>query len=138
MKKTFIYWSENYSVGIKEIDEQHKKLVEMINDLYDAFMNKEHKEKVEEIVTRMAEYTVVHFNFEEEHFKKFGYIGSQVHIAEHKSFLDHVNLFSRDLTQNKATLTFKIITFLQKWLLDHIMVSDKKYVKCFKDSGFTL
>jgi len=136
MKKAFIPWSENYSVNIKEIDEQHKMLIEMINDLYDAFMKKEHKTKVEEIVSRMAEYTVVHFNYEENLFKEFSYKDSLAHIAEHKLFLEQVGAFQDDLKSNKITLTFKIITFLQKWLLEHISVSDKKYCDIFKSKGY--
>lgn len=135
MEKEFIVWRNEYSVNIDEIDEQHKVLIRMINELYSAFMNKEHNNKINQIVANMAEYAVNHFSVEEKYFMRFGYADSMNHILEHKSFIEQVSTFQSDLKNNKTTLTFKVMTFLQKWLTNHIIVSDKKYVSCFKENG---
>jgi len=135
MEKLFIVWSDHFSVKVKEIDDQHKILVQLINDLYNAFMRKEHKEIIGDIINRMAEYAVMHFAAEEKYFEQFNYIDAEPHIAEHNAFLTAVGNFKDDFDNNKTTLTFQVMTFLQKWLTNHIIGSDKKFTKCFKDGG---
>jgi len=135
MEKPFIYWTNEYSVQIKEIDDQHKVLINIINDLYNAFMKKEHKDIIEEIIDRMAKYAAMHFSVEERYFSKFGYAESPSHIQEHKTFLEQVASFQNDIKSSKVSLTFNVMAFLQKWLTSHITGTDKKYVNCFKANG---
>ena len=135
MEKQFIYWTNDFSVQIKEIDDQHKVLINIINDLYNAFMQKEHKDLIDEIIDRMAKYAIWHFGVEEKYFAKFGYPAAAEHMKEHKTFLDQIAVYQNDIKTSKVALTFSVMAFLQKWLTNHIVGIDKHYTKCFKANG---
>jgi hemerythrin len=135
MGKDFFSWKDSYSVQIKEIDDQHKVLIQIINDLYKAFMDKEHTSKIDEIIGRMVDYASMHFTTEENYFEKFGYEESKDHIKEHEKFIEDVYNFRYDYKNNKTALTYEVLSFLQKWLANHIMVSDKKYSGLFQENG---
>lgn len=137
MEKAFFSWKDSYSVNISEIDEQHKVLIKIINDLYEAFVNKEHASKIDEIIGRMADYASMHFGTEESYFEKFGYKEASGHINEHEKFIEQVYNFRYDYKNNKTTLTYEVLTFLQKWLANHIQVSDKKYSAFFLENGLS-
>lgn len=107
----------------------------MLNELYDAFLRKEHGNKTGEIITRLTDYAIMHFNLEEGYFGRFNYDKKLEHVLEHKNFVEKVESFKVDYNKHKISLTFTIISFLRDWLLNHIMVSDKKYVQCFKENG---
>ena len=135
MSQTFFKWKEEYSVNIREIDNQHKVLVEMLNDLYMSFLRKEHEEKTGEIIGRLTDYAFMHFKLEERYFSLFNYVEREEHTLEHTKFVDKVVAFRDDFNKHKSALTFQIINFLRDWLLNHIMVSDKKYTPCFRENG---
>jgi len=131
----FLKWSDEYSVKVQEIDEQHKKLVAMLNSLYNAYMHKEHAEKVELIVAELVKYTVYHFQTEEKYFSQFNYENRIEHICEHKNFTEKVIEFQEKLKKNKSALAIEVINFLRSWLVNHIGMSDKKYIDCFVKGG---
>ena len=137
MTSQFIKWKKEYNTGISIIDEQHQRLVEMINELYDSFMKKEHKDKVKDIIKEMSAYTYKHFKTEERFFDMYGYSGKEDHVQEHQKFMKKVCEFQEMLVENKTSLTFKVLSFLQEWLLRHIGESDQKYVVELKRAGLT-
>mgnify|MGYP000867218199 FL=1 len=65
-----VEWKSEFSLGISEIDEQHKKILAIINKLYDLFSNKEHQDiaEIERIIKELADYAVYHFQTEEKYF----------------------------------------------------------------------
>lgn len=135
MALDFFKWENKYSVEIDEIDNQHKKIVHMLNELYTAFMYKEQEEKVEGIVSEMVSYTMEHLNNEERYFRKFNFSYSAEHMLEHKEFKEKVHGFQEKLAINKSALNIEMINFLRNWLMSHILVTDKKYTKCFQENG---
>jgi hemerythrin len=135
MSRSFFIWKEEYSMHIQEIDDQHKVIVELLNDLYDAFLRKEHENKTGEILSRLTDYAFMHFKLEEKYFLMFNYHEKVEHKLEHKKFVERVETFKEEFNKNKTALTYKIINFLRDWLSNHIMVSDKKYVPCFRENG---
>jgi hemerythrin len=137
MATTFFSWQDTYSVNIKEIDNQHKAIIDMLNDLYDAFLNKEHSQKTGEILDRLTDYANYHFHTEEEYFEMFKYAKRSSHMHEHKIFIEKVKAFREEFNQNPTALTYKIINFLREWLVNHIEISDKEYVSCFKGNGLS-
>ena len=82
-----ITWNNNYSVNIKEIDSQHKKLVELVNELYDNMKIGKGKEVTGKVLNDLVKYTESHFAYEEELFKKFKYIEGVKHSQEHAQLL---------------------------------------------------
>ena len=129
------HWHPNYSVFVKELDDQHKHIIDMLNELYDAYLQNSHKEKVDSIIEQMFEYANVHFATEEKYFKDFGYEDAANHILQHESFFEEVKKMRTEYNQNKTMLSLKVINYLQEWLIHHILNEDKKYVSCFQNGG---
>lgn len=107
----------------------------MLNELYDAFMKKEHKIKAGAIVDRMWAYTNYHFTTEEKYFSMFNYAGAESHIKEHELFRSKVEEFMDKFKKNHSALTYDLMNFLRSWLNNHIMETDQKYVLCFTHNG---
>ena len=130
-----IKWTDNLSIGVKEIDEQHKKLVDILNTLYAAFIDKEADFILNDILDKLIQYADFHFKTEEKYFKIFNYENTKEHIREHENFVIEVNQFKRDFENRRSAVTYKVMTFLSNWLLKHINGSDKEYSKCFRKNG---
>ncbi|MGD9993108.1 MAG: bacteriohemerythrin [Salinivirgaceae bacterium] len=128
MDKELIIWSEGYSVHIPEIDEQHKKLISLINRLYNAYLNKKHQSEISQIIKEIKEYAFYHFSTEEKLFEKHNYAEKKEHIEIHNSFIDEINQLVKTHESSSLVLTMKTMTFLQRWLTNHILKEDKKYV----------
>ncbi len=128
-------WKEEYSLGFQEIDGQHIKLIELINRLYDAFIKRQQAEEVIKVIKELSDYIELHFFTEEVYFKRFNYVGMLEHIKEHHFFIEKVKEFQTQAKNNPGRYVFNIITFLQDWIVNHITVTDKKYIECFKKNG---
>jgi hemerythrin len=136
-----IPWNSSYSVNVKEIDEQHKKLLEMINNLADITLSEskvptdDERNKLENILNELIRYTEYHFSTEEDYFDEFDYENADSHKKEHKKFVEKIKEFMKRFRNKEASISFELINFLQDWLIDHIMGTDKKYTKCFNEHG---
>jgi hemerythrin len=132
---SLIDWSPSLSVGIVEIDEQHKKLIGIINRLNDAMKAGKGKDALSQILSETADYTIYHFGTEEKYMQQFGYPGYQRHKIEHKGLLDKVTALAKDLAAGKITITLDVMTFLKDWLSKHIVGTDKQYGPFFNQKG---
>ncbi|HII72494.1 TPA: hemerythrin family protein [Candidatus Woesearchaeota archaeon] len=126
-------WSKELSVGVKEIDDQHKREIELINQLIAAA--KDHK-KAGPILHQLAEHTVMHFKTEEKYFKKFGFEQAAIHKKTHDCFLDQAGHLVQEFDNGKD-LDEDHLSFVAHWLVNHIIYMDKKYTKCFNGHGLT-
>jgi len=133
--KVFFPWSDKMSVKSEEIDQQHKKLVTILNELYQAFMNKEHKEKIGSIIEQLSDYTKYHFITEEKYFALFDFYDKESHIQEHYDFKKKIDEFNIKYQEQRGTLTYDVMNFLRNWLNKHIMETDQKYIECFVTNG---
>jgi hemerythrin-like metal-binding protein len=133
MSRIFILWDESYNVGINLIDTQHKKLVDILNSLYESFVDQTTGQKLDFILKELKDYTVYHFGVEEELFIKFQYPHAVSHLEEHKDFVARIEEFNAQLMDGKSKLTFQLMNFLKNWLLNHICGSDQAYVSHLKD-----
>ncbi len=131
----FYPWTDKMSVQSEEIDLQHKQLIDIINELYQAFMNKEHKEKISVIINRLEEYAKYHFSTEEKYFDMFDFYDKENHIKEHHNFKEKVNEFIQKYQKKNDALTYNVMLFLKNWLNGHIMGTDRKYIECFIKHG---
>lgn len=133
-----IKWSEDFSVGISSIDEQHKVLLGFINDLNKAMAAGEATIIIGEILLGLSQYTQKHFKYEEELFARYGYPNSDSHIKEHQSLLKQVSSlkikFESDIS---GSLGLEIMQFLKTWLINHIQKSDKEYSNYLIAKGVT-
>ena len=130
-----INWNDSLSVHVAEIDQQHKKLIEMINELNDAMKVGKGKDVLEKIVNNLIGYTATHFKTEENYFAKFGYPDTENHKKEHAAFVQKVSDFKTGFETGKLAMTIEVMSFLSDWLKNHIMGTDKKYASFFNEKG---
>lgn len=121
-----IIWKEAYSVNIAEIDNQHKKLIELINNLHDAMITGKAKEEMSKILSGLVDYTLYHFATEEKIFDQYDFPGSKAHKKQHNDFIEQVAALQKKHEDGERVLTIDVMNFLRDWLNDHIMGSDKK------------
>jgi len=131
MSKKLIIWSEAYSVDIIEIDNQHMKLIDMLNKLYNLYLDKNYNE-IQGIIREIKDYTLYHFSTEERLFREKNYPQATEHISKHEEFIKELNQLCGNYLNNPSILTLKTMTFLQKWLTTHILKEDKKYMGYLK------
>ncbi len=120
-------WSQNLSVNIAEIDKQHRKLVDLINLLYDSMKEGKGKEVVGKILNDLTDYTVHHFSTEERLFEKYAYPEYARHKKDHEDLTKQVIDIKGKFMAGKTVLTMEVMNFLKDWLNNHIMQVDKKY-----------
>lgn len=130
-----IEWSDQFSVGIKSVDDQHKVIVTYINELNDAMLANKGNDVMGKILESLVNYTKTHFAYEESFFKKHGYAETEAHTKEHKDLTDQVLKFGQDFKAGKATVSADLMKFLKTWLMNHIMKSDKKYTSFLVSKG---
>lgn len=124
----YIDWDDKLSVGIPSIDAQHKKLVAMVNELFDAMKAGNGKEILSKTLTGLVDYTVTHFNYEEKLFAQTAYSESASHKKEHENLKREVLSIQEKMRQGiTSAQAMQILEFLKKWLVNHIQGSDKKY-----------
>ena len=130
-----IKWSDKYSVGISIIDEEHKKLFELINkaNLVAKFGN--NSNDVLAILDQMTEYVLNHFETEEHYMKEFHFSGFQLHRSEHIDFTNTTMDYKNRAVGGDYQITNEILEYLMQWLSNHIQVTDTKYIGCFKENG---
>jgi len=120
-----IHWSESLSVGVLAFDNQHKRLIAIINKLHDAMKEGRGKEVLDAVMLELVDYTVYHFLAEEKAFIDLGYPAYAAHKREHDAFTAQLKAARGQAVSNAATLaTMKQLT---EWLKQHIMGSDMKY-----------
>lgn len=122
-----IEWNQGFSVGVAEMDNQHKQLVTLLNDLYSAMQSQKSSEIIGKVLNKLISYTEKHFSDEEEFMKKHSYPDIKSQIKEHTAFTDKVLKFKSDYDAGKTSMSVSITSFLKDWLINHISLSDKKY-----------
>ncbi len=137
-----IQWDENIAVDIREIDNQHKKLVGIINTLFDAMVDARGLDVIDDTLKQLASYVTYHFTTEEEYFNQFEYTESEHHKNEHRIFFEQFQVIVKTYDEGKIrrdgstkSITIEVWQLLKDWLVNHIQRSDRKYVSLFKDRG---
>jgi len=122
-------WTEEYSVGVKELDDHHRQLFFLLNNNLKSVIEKNGDSKtIIEDLKKLQEYAVNHFQAEENLFLKINYPDAKAHLREHEEFRKELRKLDilADGTDDLARL--KLLLFLSTWFTKHIMTVDKKYV----------
>ncbi|MCK9211495.1 MAG: bacteriohemerythrin [Candidatus Latescibacterota bacterium] len=120
-------WNDNYNIGFKLIDDQHKILISIINDLYDAQRHGLLQSTISETLDKLSDYTVYHFSYEKELFAQHAYPKAAEHLEEHDYFVDKVKDLQLELSKGSIVLSLKTMDFLKDWTITHILGSDKEF-----------
>jgi len=128
-------WDEKYSVGVRELDTQHKVLIGLLNELFDAMQNGKANEVLGGIISKLVNYTKTHFSTEERYMEQYDYPELAAQKREHNAFTEKVTSFKNDFDAGKVAMSVSITSFLKNWLADHISGSDKKYGPFLNSKG---
>jgi hemerythrin len=128
-------WSDTYSVTVKSMDEQHKKIFALINQLHEAMIAGKGKLVIGSVLNEMLDYTRTHFTAEEKVLEKFTYAGLPEQKKEHAIFIGKIVEMQQKLQAGSLTVSLEASQFLRDWLTSHIMVIDKKYASFLSEKG---
>jgi hemerythrin-like metal-binding protein len=133
--RRFITWKDEYNVGIDSIDQQHRKLVSLINQLTTAVDYSTGDEFEGEALAQLVDYTKTHFSYEEKLMEDNGYPDFEPHKAQHEKMIKKVNEVLVEYGENRDAALQHATLFLQDWLINHINGTDKQYVSFLRDKG---
>lgn len=131
----FIEWSAQCEVGIEKVDDQHKRLFEMLNDLHQATIDGAEQSTLARILDDMVEYTVYHFETEETLFLEYSYPGYDEHKKAHDDLTAQAVALQKQFRDGSATISFEVLEFLHGWLMDHTTGLDQEMVPFFEGKG---
>lgn len=131
--KVLLAWRNEFNLGIDSVDEQHQRLLDLINGLWDATVRGLPAAQLLSHVAELERYTVYHFTDEEGAMRAAGYPRLDAHCKAHQGFVQRISdEKKRVLTEGNITLD--LVRFLQEWLLNHIAVQDKHYASYVLES----
>lgn len=135
----YFEWKDDFSVNIKEIDRQHKRLFEIgarINDLADAQDGYDHYDDIMEVLTELREYTEYHFKYEEEMLQKYGYDRYENQVFEHHFVIKKIQKFEEsDIDEKQKETIMGLVAFVSDWIASHILKEDMRYKEYMNSKG---
>jgi hemerythrin len=121
-------WNESMSVGVQVLDEDHKKLIALLNELHEGILGGHSDEALGHVLDELFHYTRTHFLREEQYFQRTDYPGSSLHKKEHAKLMTTAgDLQKRFKTGSTTILSLETMNFLKGWVSHHILESDKAY-----------
>ncbi len=128
-----IKWLDGYKIEVDQFDMEHHKMVELIDTMFAAILDKRGKEITENVCREVIAYTGYHFDNEEKAMQAINYPGLEEHIAEHRRLKVEALKFQEMVNTNFPEGTTEFYKFLRTWLMEHIQDCDKKYGLYLKD-----
>jgi len=131
-----IMWTDELSVGIPELDEQHRRLIDLLNEFYDAIERGDDEQGIRKLVEGLEEYTVFHFCAEEEFLIEINYPDLENHQKAHQILISEVRSAQARYQNGDRKAIRELSAFTLAWLYSHILKVDKKYGDYCKKSPF--
>jgi hemerythrin len=127
----FFEWKEEYSGGIQGIDEQHKVILELMNELFDAIRYEKEEATIKKVFVELLKYANYHFGLEAELFEKYVYEEREEHVRQHEHFIQKIKdlMISDYLTDRNIAL--ETLHYLRGWFQEHMMKIDMEYCRFF-------
>ena len=125
-----IEWNESFSANNTELDEQNKQWINIHNELHERLIGSQQDDiesMLSDALQSMLDYARYHFAAEEEYMDKIGYTEAAAHRRLHKDFDSKLYQYNRDMLDGNMVLNTTIIKELENWLMNHILVEDRKY-----------
>jgi hemerythrin len=133
----FMRWTREMSVAVTMLDDDHKKMIWIINELHEGIEAGHRQEVLVSVLGHLEEYARFHFAREEDLFARCSYLDAHEHEMEHMSFVKRIHdVRQRFLNTSVAQLDLELMNFLRNWMLTHIQGSDKKYGPRLNACGF--
>ena len=130
-----INWDPSYSVGVTSLDDDHRHLINLINQLESAIHYYTGKEFEQKALQEVVDYTKYHFEREEKLMKENNYPDFDNHVAKHREMIEKVNQSVEDYKNDPDHAISDTVEFLRSWLINHICKTDREYTSFFNDKG---
>ena len=136
-----IEWNDSLKLGVAVVDQQHERLIGILNLLHEATAEGRAAEIISEIIDELIIYTATHFSMEEKYFAQFEYADAEEHQQEHAALIARVNAFANEYENgspgSKAALARELLQFLGIWWRYHMLETDAKFVALFHEKGLS-
>lgn len=133
----FFEWKDDYKVGVRVMDQQHKRLVGLLNELHEAMGAGKGSEGARRVLKGLVDYTRTHFRTEEEFMEKHSYPGFLAHKKAHEDLTEQAEDLLAQSEKGKLTVPIEAGKFLKDWLATHILGTDKKLGKYLVAKGLS-
>ena len=133
-KKHFAVWKDEYSVGVKSLDDDHRKLLNLINRLQTAVHYQTGDVFEKEALDEVIAYTKYHFEREEKLMEEAGYPDLEAHKKTHQSMINKIDGFVKEYEQKGHEVLEDVANYLKDWLVGHINGTDQEYSPLLKEN----
>lgn len=124
---TLIAWDSSYSVDNDQMDAQHQKLFDLLNQMHDAQQHGKTQESISRGLVGLSRYAMEHFQSEELLMEKNNYPELEVQRREHAVFIEKVVELQHQYLNGQLVQVEPMLKFLKDWLVSHILITDQKY-----------
>ena len=121
--------------AIGELNDQHHRIVELINEVYIGLRTDKPKKEIKETLKMLVDFTAWHFSNEERYFEEYKFENTESHKASHKAFIDHIDGFRKKYQAGRIKFYDDVMRFLKAWIENHFATEDQEYVELFKSKG---
>ena len=128
-------WDKSWEIGLRDIDTQHRQLVDIINELGEAMKARKTSDVLGSVLSQLDTYTRKHFAFEEALMKRYGYAELEMHRPLHAKFIQQLKEFKQQVNDGNIAVGVKMYNFLGDWLRGHIRGTDSQYAEVLKGKG---
>jgi hemerythrin-like metal-binding protein len=130
-----IVWKEENSVGVKDLDQQHKEVVAYLNKMFEIISDPSQPDQLSELFQKLEQYAVDHFSAEETLFEKYKYLDKESHISEHDVYRNTMKKLRHEIDSDDKHVNEDILGFLADWWMGHIQGCDKEYTRFLNNNG---
>ena len=130
-------WTDDLSTGNELIDGDHRKLISMVNALFDSMAKGRANEIISKVLNNLIIYTKEHFGREEAEMQRIRYAASISHKSQHTKLISQVAELKASLDAGEKINVLAVSSFLSDWLRNHILTVDMKLAAALKDQMST-
>ena len=124
----FMHWSKEFELGVPEMDKQHQKWLEILNNFYDHISKYgDFNEEMKTLLNEAYDYTNYHFTEEERLMEELGYPALSEQKMMHNEIKEKIKSFKTKLEKGEHLLSISLTNELKSWFKNHILIEDKKY-----------
>jgi hemerythrin len=128
-------WQNRFSVGVNELDTQHKHLLSLLNQLANMSRRRVDKQEFFGMLNQFVKYAETHFASEERLMLEHGFSGLKEHSSEHVLFVAEMFAFAEKLEKNEIKAMGELVAYVRDWYVHHVLGTDREYVALFAEKG---
>ena len=130
-----IAWSSKYSVGVRNLNDQHKEVINLLNELHAAMLKGQAQSVAGVLLPKIQRHAKEHFSTEERLMESTKFSGLAEHRAEHQALLARVDTCAARHKQGDGSVYLELLNFMRDWLTHHMQKVDQKYTAWFNEQG---